>query len=663
MKQQLLLPLQTTNRASFTMDHSNVEMSTNATRIHEPSPSVKFLIPQRSSNTPVNGEHSRFSIETPSYASTLIYNPNNTTIDQALNRSTYNPILTPKGERGASMALLSPSRSIVETLTTLVTTTAHELEKVWDEVGYSPDDRASQLNDLLVKFKDICEEKIVEETAVAETFRQTIVEAKEEIIRTATALKADLDITEIMENTEVQTLTDELATLEASLEGLRAAANEAKIDLQEARDYILEAHAALGIAMEPTFNDVDSDLTANRRLLFHEKKCEMKEELTTRTNAVINLVRDCQQLMNDLRMEPEKNGSTLDKRIAGSIVRSKDGGFVMASKFRSETCVGITPKALEELTHYVAELHGEKRERKIQLQEMGAEIGILWERLRIPEEDQLRFTQSVQGLGSDTIMKGEQELKRLKMLKAQMIGELIQETRDTISELWDQVNANSSFRNEFTPFYIRNSDLLNDDLLEKHEEYIRVLVAKLEQMKPILRLLERRELIIRERSQYEEYQKDPERLQQRGAAMTRQLMEEEKMAKRIKKELPRITTLIIEKIEEWNDAQGEDFLFCGESYLEVIDRQETEWNQYKVEEMQRKLKKKQEESIVENRYIQTQSSSVHPTKKGVIVQLGRPLTENTRNNEQPPRSRSQSRDPLRTIPLRELGQKQNSSKL
>jgi Ase1/PRC1/MAP65 family protein len=645
------------------MDHSNVESNTNTVKMHEPSPAVKFLLPIRPSFTPAKGENSRFSNESPSYASTLLYNPHNTTIDQALNRSTYNPILTPKGERGASMALLSPSRSIIESLTTLVTTTAHELEKVWDEVGYSPDDRAVQLNDLLVKFKDICEEKIVEETAVAETFRQTIVEAKEEMIRTAAALKADVDIKEIVESKAVQTLTDELATLEATLEGFRAAAKEAKCDLEEARDYILEAHSALGITMDPIFNDVDSDLTATRRALFHDKKNEMKEELTTRTNAVINLVRDCQQLMNDLRMEPEKNGSALDKRIAGSIVRSKDGGFIMASKFRSETCVGITPKALEELTHYVAELHNEKRQRKIQLQEMGAEIGVLWERLRIPEADQLRFTQSVQGLGSDTIMKGEQELKRLKLLKAQMIGELVQETRDTISDLWDQINAKTSFRNEFTLYYVRNPELLNDELLEKHEEYIRILVAKLEQMKPILRLIERRELIIRERTQYEEYQKDPERLQQRGAAMTRQLMEEEKMAKRIKKELPRLTTLVIEKIEEWAESQGEDFLFCGESYLEVIDRQETEWNQYKVEEMQRKLKKKNEESAVENRYIQTQSSALHPTKKAVAAHPGRPFAENSRHNEQQTRSRSQSREPLRKIPLLELGQKQNSTRL
>jgi hypothetical protein len=42
--------------------------------------------------------------------------------------------------------------------------------------------------------------------------------------------------------------------------------------------------------------------------------------------------------MNDLRMEPEKDGSELDKRIAGSLNRSKDGGFIMSSKFPLNTC-------------------------------------------------------------------------------------------------------------------------------------------------------------------------------------------------------------------------------------------------------------------------------------------------------------------------------------
>jgi hypothetical protein len=74
----------------------------------------------------------------------------------------------------------------------------------------------------------------------------------------------------------------------------------------------------------------------------------------------------------------------------------------MSSKFRLDTCIGISLQALEELTRYVAELHGDKRRRKEKLQDMGAQSAILWERLRITEEEQMAFTKSVQCPGTNT---------------------------------------------------------------------------------------------------------------------------------------------------------------------------------------------------------------------------------------------------------------------
>jgi hypothetical protein len=58
--------------------------------------------------------------------------------------------------------------------------TGQPLEQGWDEVEYSPEDRAFQLNDLIVKFRDLCEAKIDEVMGVAEISRQTISEAKDE---------------------------------------------------------------------------------------------------------------------------------------------------------------------------------------------------------------------------------------------------------------------------------------------------------------------------------------------------------------------------------------------------------------------------------------------------------------------------------------------------
>ena len=524
--------------------------------------------------------------------------------------SAFNPvmqtpslILTPKGDQSQSMILLSPSRTIGESLTTLASFTAHQLEEIWDEVGYTPEERASQLSDLLVKFRDLCETKVAEERGVAETFRQTIADAKEEMKTTAKALKTLVD-PELLRDNSLLTLTDELERLEMALEGIRRDATDAREDLKECRDQIIEAHEALGIKeeLDAQWRDIESDLTVERREQFHRKRTEMKEELQTRTSAVIQLLRSCQNLMHELSIDTGEKGTDLDRQIGGSLVRSKDGSFIMTSKFKTDSCIGISSAAYEELMSRLEELNGEKRRRKTKLQDMGANIAMLWEKLRVPEEEQKAFTESVQGLGLDTIEKGQNELQRLLSLKADMIGKLVVEARESIVALWDETNATKEQRSSFEHFSVQNEDLFNDELLDKHEEYIRALQGRLEHMKPILKMIKHREDIIQERMEYEELQKDPNRLQQRGASMTKQLMKEEKMARRIKS-LPKLTRELEEKLKDWKETNYEDFQYHSEKYLDIMQRQEEEWQQYKENELQQKLKKKQEEqALVESRF-------------------------------------------------------------
>jgi protein regulator of cytokinesis 1 len=561
--------------------------------------------------------------------------------------ASFTPLLTPK--RDGSMQLLSPAGNIRKALIDLGTSTGNQLEKTWNEVGYSGEDRASQLKDLCLKFEEICDVKIAEERGVAETFRQTIREAKDEIQHLASALKVDFD-PKILEEKSTQTLTDQLDTLDAVLDGLRSKASAAREDLKECRDFLIEAYDALSIELEPKWRDIESDLTTVRREEFHLKRSEMKQELSTRTAAVIQLVRDCQQLMNDLRTDGE-SGSELDRRITGSLIRSKDDSFIMASRHRSDTCVGIGSTALEELTQRVAELHAEKRRRKLKLQEMGAQIAMLWEKLHISEEEQVAFTESVQGLGLDTIEKGESELKRLNAMKAQMIGKLIEEARESIKYLWEQTNADLSYRGSFESMKVRSEDLFDDNLLEKHEIYIKVLQDRLEEMKPILRLIEKREVIIKERMEYELLQKDSDRLKQRGAALTRQLMEEEKMAKRIKRDLPRLTDILAEKLTEWKDKHGEQFKYAERYYLDLMEEQELEWNDYKEQKHQRMLVKKQEEKIL--------GDSRFAGKKRATPRQPIGDTLDKENSGQP--ARPKSRDLVKNASQRSIGQKPYST--
>ena len=638
-----------------------------------------------------------------------------------------------------SMMLVPPSQTIAASLQQLASSTALHLEAVWDEVGYSPDERAAQLSDLLAKFRQVCDDKVAEERGVAQTFRKEIDAAREEIVHLSRALRVDIDpelwdavqsarrreggqdqdqdqenktrknlntgndsdnnhdqdsdlrasridndhgnedISSTMDtpnspyyrpstaanlNAVSTTLTDELAALEVTLDDLRSSAATATDDLTECRTRLQSAHAALATDLEDEWKDVTTDLTNDRRRAFRQRVAEMDQEVQLRTQTIVGLLKDCQHLIRELRVEADGSSgqfgpidrSGLDRQIMGSLARDPvSDDIVMTSTEESSDCTGIGSRALEELTERVAELNGEKRRRKARLGEMGAEIATLWEKLHVLEEEQRTFAKSVKGLGMDTIRKGEVELGRLLELKAAMMGRLIDEARDEIERLWEDTSATVSQRSAFRAFSIADENRYSDELLAEHDAYIQHLQRRYEQMQPILKVITKREDIIRERMEYEELQKDPTRLQQRGSALTKQLMKEEKIARRIKKDLPKATDYLERKLREWRKTHDEPFLYDGEVYLDVMHRQQEEWKSYKENEMALKLAKRQEQK--KNPSDPSYNAKLLPGKKKIGGGGGgglggsafgnQPLTDagNRNNREHASRAKSRGRAP------------------
>jgi len=491
-----------------------------------------------------------------------------------------------------SMMLVPPSQTISESLTGLAHSTSKELEEVWDLIGLSPEERADQLTDLLSSFRSVCENKISAEREVADNYKSMIVDYKNEIAATSKALKIPVDEKLLKEDTN-QTMQDEVYTLELALEEIRNEAEVARTELIACRDELVENHEALGISIDAEWKDVESDLTTPRVRRFQEKSAEMKGVVATRSSAVVQLIRDSQELIDVMRIDPKDN--LLDRKIMVSLVKDDNGDIKILSKFETDDCTGISAKTLKALTDRLGELHSEKRRRKAKLAEMGDVIGGLWEKLHVPKQEQEAFAQSIDGLGLDTLAKGEAELKRLFALKEGMMGGLIEEARSRIHSLWDETNATEAQKATFQSITITDDSLFNDELLTDHENYIKILEQRLDQMRPIIDVIEKRESIVQERMQYEEFLKDPTRLQQRGAALTRQLMKEEKMSRRIKRDLPKYTDHLNRKLHDWSIEHDEPFMYNGEDYMAVMKRQEEEWQDYKENQAQMKRQKKQEE--------------------------------------------------------------------
>jgi protein regulator of cytokinesis 1 len=474
----------------------------------------------------------------------------------------------------------------ISAIPALLTDTLTSLTAIWEAVGYSSTEKASQTSSLLVSISSLCASKISEESMVRDQFSHSIASARAAIINTCKALHREVPDAAL---TDDNTLTLTLTTVTEIVDALNNDARESRSRIQKARDTIINKHAALATTPDAAFLDEDEDLSDKTVAMFEHEAKQVTEATETRLTVIIKLVLDTKTLLTELAVDAL---SPIDTKILGSLDSTNTSLLTLAA---TETSVGISGAALEDLTTRLGELTAEKRRRKIRLGELGSEIAGLWEKLHVDEDIQRAFTESVQGLGMDTIMKGEAEVRRLHGLKAQMRGKLVEEARDQILSLWEETNASQSQRAAFTQLNVTDEELFTDELLQEHDEEIAVLVVRLDQMRPILGMIEKREAVVAERAQYEELQKDPERLKQRGGALTKQLMMEEKMSKRIKKDLPKYEEALSKKLKEWKKECGEDFMWKGESYESRMASQEEEWQKYKEGQAAEKLQKKQQE--------------------------------------------------------------------
>lgn len=186
----------------------------------------------------------------------------------------------------------------------------------------------------------------------------------------------------------------------------------------------------------------------------------------------------------------------------------------------------------------------EKRGRERRLGQLRTTIEELWDRLGIEERERKQFLTSNRGCGLRTINEYEDELARLNELKRQNLHLFVEEARVQLQELWDALYFSEEEMLDFTPTF---SDVCSDALLAARESEIARLEALKEQRLPILQKIDRHRELIQERDELAQSSQDATRLMARGNKGERRdpgkLLREEKMRKRIAKELPKIETV------------------------------------------------------------------------------------------------------------------------
>ncbi|KAK6006154.1 hypothetical protein QM012_006564 [Aureobasidium pullulans] len=234
--------------------------------------------------------------------------------------------------------------------------------------------------------------------------------------------------------------------------------------------------------------------------------------------------------------------------------------------------LGLHLEDLNRLKSKKEKLLAEKRNREIRLEELKEAIEALWDKLGVEESERKPFLASNRGCGLRAINEFEDELARLNELKRQNLHLFVEDARFKLQELWDGLYFSEEEMLEFTPAF---SDVYSDALLEAHEAEIARLEALKEQRAPTLAMVDKYRSLVKDRDDLAASSQDASRLMLRGQKGEKRdptrLLREEKMRKRIAKELPKVESDLRQILEEWEEEYGRPFLVHGERYLDELE--------------------------------------------------------------------------------------------
>ncbi|EPX72622.1 antiparallel microtubule cross-linking factor Ase1 [Schizosaccharomyces octosporus yFS286] len=194
------------------------------------------------------------------------------------------------------------------------------------------------------------------------------------------------------------------------------------------------------------------------------------------------------------------------------------------------------------------------------------EVHDLWQKLNINAADFAHLDQS-SGVYRDDLIKWERELHQLRELKKQHIPLFIEDARGKIRKAWDVLFYPDEQRRSFSPAF---EDNLTEESLAAHEQYLQSLENEARENKHFLNLIAKYSSLLEGKRELDASANDSSRLMQRGRREPGLLLREEKIRKRLSRDLPKVQALLIPELTSWEEKKQRLFMFEGEHLLEKL---------------------------------------------------------------------------------------------
>ncbi|KAL2135457.1 hypothetical protein VTI74DRAFT_8443 [Chaetomium olivicolor] len=449
-----------------------------------------------------------------------------------------------------------------------VNTIIGQLHGLFDEIGVPNHDREAREAELFEALSDALHNQV--RLVAAE--KKNMVDEAQRMITTIRQMEASLDDTQARHyNDEDLKVTYPLTRCLKVLKEKHIQVSRLHRERYEQVKKLAQALESYSLHLEPTFVKLTLPPTGPNQSIspsfdlspayvdkLDAEFTRVYEEYTRRVATVKALAENIIQLWAEL----------------GTPQAQTDGAIVKYYRDAPEQ-LGLHEEDLARLRAKRDKLVDEKKNREKRLKDLKAAVEALWEKLGIEEGECKAFLNSNRGCGMRQINEFEDELARLNELKRQNLHLFVEDARFKLQELWDALYFSEDEMLEFTPAF---SDVYSDALLEAHEREIARLEVLKEQRAPTLALIDKHKSLVHDREELAASSQDASRLMMRGQKGEKRdpgkLLREEKMRKRIAKELPKVTAELRKALEQWEDEYGRPFLVHGERYLESLETED-----------------------------------------------------------------------------------------
>eukprot|EP00871_Galdieria_phlegrea_P002708 jgi/Galph1/3438/GphlegSOOS_G2066.1 len=350
--------------------------------------------------------------------------------------------------------------------------------------------------------------------------------------------------------------------------------------------------------LEDPFREEEDIASSEREVQMDEKYKTLCQEVEQRKHKVIESLQKICAHLESLQIDNEEDMEDEIDHLAFQLRNIDANGsnvyqHLDVTRYRMDIIVAREEALLQEV-----------QRRFQQLQNFMSQLSFYYEKLKFSMEEYEEFASKHSDLSLSCLKAWENELRRLEELEKERLQQLLDESKQKLHSLWNELQVPVSERVHWQEA-LDKQHLGSEQMIAKYDEEINRLESFAEKVRPIYQLFERRQEIIQKREAFLKETQDPSRLFGRSQDGSRRdatfLLREERLRKEIEK-LPKIQESLKKRIREFEASVNQTFLWDGEPLLEKLLEEERREQQEKIEQRKRREAERRARLEVEAKY-------------------------------------------------------------